>query len=82
VTERLLTLYSRAQCPLCEDMAAAVGPLAAAAGVPLRTLDVDADPALRSRFGWDVPLLFAGEREICRHRPDLAAIRGWLAGNP
>jgi hypothetical protein len=62
-------------------MAAAVAPLAAA-GVALRTLDVDADPALRSRFGWDVPLLFAGEREICRHRPDLAAIRGWLAGNP
>lgn len=82
MTERLLTLYSRARCPLCEEMAASVAPLAAAAGVRVRAVDVDADPALKSRFGWDVPLLFAGEREICRHRLDLPAVRAWLAGNP
>lgn len=81
MTERALTLYGRAGCPLCDEMAAALGPLIAASGVGLRQVDVDADPALKSRFGWDVPLLFDGDREICRHYPDLAALQDWFAVN-
>ena len=62
-------------------MAAALGPLVTARGVGLRQVDVDADPVLRSRFGWDVPLLFDGDREICRHYPDPAALQDWFAVN-
>lgn len=81
MTERALTLYGRSGCPLCDEMAAALGPLVAARGVGLRQVDVDADPLLKARFGWDVPLLFDGDREICRHYPDLAALQDWFAVN-
>jgi len=82
VTERTLTLYGRAGCPLCEEMAAALRPLIAASRYHLAEVDVDADPALKARFGWEVPLLFDGEREICRHFPDPAALHNWFALNP
>jgi hypothetical protein len=82
VTERALTLYSRAGCPLCDEMAAAFGALLAVRGIGLRQVDVDVDPVLKARFGWDVPLLFDGDREICRHYPDLAALQHWLGETP
>ena len=75
---RTLTLYTRAGCPLCEDMAGEVGALIAATGHRLAPVDVDADPALKARYGWDVPLLFDGDAEICRHQLNLPALREWL----
>lgn len=80
MTERRLTLVTRLECPLCDDMAASLAPIATSAGVTVEMLDVDADPDLKARYGWDVPLLFAGQREICRHRIDLPAVQEWLAG--
>jgi hypothetical protein len=77
-----LTLYTRAGCPLCEDMAAAANVLIAGSGHRLEPVDVDADPALKARYGWDVPLLFDGSTEICRHQIDLPALREWLSQNP
>jgi hypothetical protein len=79
---RVFTLYTRAGCLLCDEMADAVQPPIEAAGHRLQTVDVDADPALQARFGWDVPLLFEGEAEICRHFADLAALGERLAVNP
>lgn len=75
--ERHLTLYTRAGCPLCEDMAEQVR--AQAALNRLIEIDVDRDQALKARFGWDVPLLFDGNTEICRHEFDAAAFAAWLA---
>jgi len=43
-------------------------------------VDVDADPELKARYGWDVPLLFDGDVEICRHELDAVAFAGWLKG--
>lgn len=79
---RALTLYTRAGCPLCEDMAAAVEPLLAGGGHRLQPVDVDAEPALKARYGWDVPLLFDGETEICRHELDRVALLEWLRLHP
>ena len=73
-----LILYTRAGCPLCEDMAAAVRERLGT--TPLSEVDVDADPALKLRYGWDVPLLFAGERELCRHEFDAVAFARWRDG--
>lgn len=76
-----LTLYTRAGCPMCEEMEAAVEGLLAGAAVAIVRIDVDADPVTKARFGWDVPLLFDGETEIARHRLDPVAFREWLAVN-
>ena len=75
-----LTLLTRAYCHLCDDMRAAVAPLAAAAGVTIEEIDVDGDPALEARWGEAVPVLLAGERELCRYHLDRAALAAHLAG--
>jgi hypothetical protein len=79
---KTLTLFTRAGCPLCEAMAAEVGRLIAGTGHRLVPVDVDADPSLKARYGWDVPLLFAGEVEICRHQLNLPAFQAWLRAHP
>ncbi len=73
-----LTLYTRAGCPLCEDMAEHVRVLIAGTGHRVIPVDVDADPALKAEFGWEVPLLFDGSTEICRHELNLPALQEWL----
>lgn len=79
---KTLTLYTRANCPLCEEKAAEVSARVEDGRHVLSFVDVDADPVLKARFGWDVPLLFDGEQEICRHFPDPDALRNWFAENP
>ncbi len=78
---KILTLYTRAGCPLCEEMATEVDALTANSGHRLAPVDVDADPSLKARFGWDVPLLFDGSTEICRHQLNLPALQEWLRLN-
>jgi hypothetical protein len=68
-----LTLLVRAYCHLCDEMRAALAPLAAAEGCAVDEIDVDADPALEARWGESVPVLLAGERELCHYRFDRAA---------
>lgn len=41
-------------------------------------VDVDTNAELEARFGWDVPLLFAGNNEIFRHVLNPVALDGWL----
>jgi len=74
--ERHLTLFTRAGCPLCDEMADQVR--ARAGTYRLIEVDVDKDPALKARFGWDVPLLFDGDTEIFRHEFDAVAFGAWL----
>lgn len=62
-------------------MAAHVRMLIVGTGHDLTAVDVDADPALKARYGWDVPLLFSGDAEICRHQLDLPAFQEWLRLN-
>jgi hypothetical protein len=59
-------------------MAAEVRVLIAGSGHELSPVDVDTDPSLKARNGWDVPLLFDGATEICRHQLNLPAFQEWL----
>jgi thioredoxin reductase (NADPH) len=74
-----LTLLVRAYCHLCDDMRSALMPLAVAAGVTVEEIDVDSNPVLESRWGEYVPVLLAGERELCHYRLDRAALAAYLA---
>ena len=44
-------------------------------GVAFEEIDIDADPRLDQLYGADVPVLFRGEVELCRHRLTPEAIR-------
>lgn len=78
---RALTLFTRAGCPLCDEMAEQVRSLIAGTAHSLTAVDVDGQPALQARYGWDVPVLFDDRAEICRHELNLAAFRQWLRAN-
>jgi thioredoxin reductase (NADPH) len=45
----------------------------------IEVIDVDADAALETRYGDDVPVLTHGERELCRHRLDVRLVADYLA---
>jgi len=77
---RVLTLYHREGCHLCEAMERELAPLLAARGWRLERVDVDSDPALARRYGSEVPVLEYEGREICRHRLDRAALEAALTG--
>ena len=52
-----LALYSREGCGLCTEMLEELVPWAAARGLEVEVLDVDADPQARRRYGYRVPVL-------------------------
>ena len=80
-----LTLLSRAYCHLCDEMAAALAPLAARHGAVVDVIDVDADAALEARYGERVPVLLAGTPadgvELCHYRLDVAAVARALSAS-
>jgi hypothetical protein len=71
-------LLGRAYCHLCDEMREQLAPLLARGNATVELLDVDADPALEARWGDKVPVLLAGELELCHHRLDAAAVARWL----
>ena len=73
-----LTLLVRAYCHLCDEMREALLPLARERGAAITEIDVDAEPALESRYGDRVPVLLLGApdggRELCHYVLDAAQL--------
>ena len=80
-TERipLLTVYSRKDCHLCEEMTEALQVLQGLVSFKVEVVDVDADPELERRFGEKVPVLAHEGRELCHYRLDTAAVTAYVA---
>jgi hypothetical protein len=70
-----LVLYGRAWCHLCEEMRAAVEPLAAASGARVEVIDVDSDPTLQARYDELVPVLVCDGVELCHYHLDETRVR-------
>jgi len=79
---RELTVMSREWCHLCHDLLAQLVPLAAELGWSLRVLDVDADPVLEERWNELVPVVLAGDDELCHYHLDEALIRAYCGRFP
>lgn len=73
-----LTLYTRAGCHLCDEMKAALAPLAREFGAPISEVDVDQVDELRALYGDDVPVLFLGNHKAAKHRLDREQMRRQL----
>jgi len=67
---RDVTLYTRPGCHLCDEAKTAIAPLLREFAATLREINIDADPALKERYGWDVPVIFIGQRKAAKHRVD------------
>ncbi len=63
-----LTLYSRAECHLCDEMKAVVRDVSRDLGLALEEVDVDTDPELRARYDTEVPVLAINGRKAFKYR--------------
>ncbi len=59
-------------------MHAAIAELVPVLGFEVEFVDIDADPWLKQRYDILVPVLAGGERILCTHFLDLAALEGFL----
>ena len=70
------TVYSRADCSLCErmfeELAELLGPAAAAA---VQVIDIDGQPGLEQRYGTRIPVLTADDEFVCAYRLDAQRVR-------
>ena len=70
-----LTLVTRAECGLCEEMHAEIEQLRRTHPLPvLEVLDVDADPELERRFDLEVPVLLLDGALVCQQELDAAEL--------
>jgi glutaredoxin len=67
---RRVTLYTRRGCHLCEVVEAVLASARAEEPFDLVVIDIDQDPALVARFGWDVPVVFVDGRKHAKYRLD------------
>jgi hypothetical protein len=70
-----LTLLTRVECGLCEDMLHELEALGQRYALPpLTLLDVDSDPQLQRRYGLKIPVLLLDQVAVCSGRLDQAAL--------
>ena len=71
------TVYSRADCSLCEHMleqlAELLGPQAA-----VQVVDIEGDPELERKYGTRIPVLLADGEFVCAYRLDAERVRPYL----
>ena len=75
---RDVTVYTRPECHLCDEAKAVIAPLLREFGAALREVNIDADAVLKERYGWDIPVIFIGQRKAAKHRVDLEQFRRQL----
>jgi len=73
-----LTLYTRRNCSLCENMVFTLSEFANDLHFSFDQIDIDKDPVLVARFNDLVPVLALGDNEICHHFFDLKALNSAL----
>ncbi|MBI3301407.1 MAG: glutaredoxin family protein [Deltaproteobacteria bacterium] len=74
-----LTLYSRPDCCLCEEMKAVLTQVQRDIPFALEQIDISIDPELESRFGQEIPVLFVNGRKACKYRLTASELRRRLA---
>jgi len=74
-----VTLYTRTDCHLCEDMHAVVARVARDIPFTMEHVDVDTDPDLTATYGAEVPVLCVNGRKAFKYRVDERDLRARLA---
>ena len=74
-----LTLMTRRNCHLCEQMKRVVSMVAERRPVALTEIDVESDPGLEAQYGSDVPVLIREGQVLARSRVSVAQLTERLA---
>jgi len=68
--QRLVTVYSRKGCHLCEIVKESLVKLHRRGGFEWYDVDVDSDPELRRQYNDQVPVVFINGRKAFKYRMD------------
>jgi glutaredoxin len=63
-----VTLYTRPGCHLCEEAKRAMLAARCAGEYTLEEINIDLDPDLARRYGWDIPVVIIDGVETFKHR--------------
>ena len=74
-----ITVYGRDGCHLCEDALAVVRRVAADLAVEVRTVDIEADPALLRAYLERIPVVAVDGAEVYVYYVDEGDLRARLA---
>jgi len=75
----VLTLYTRHNCSLCEDMLYLLNEYSTDLNFSVNTIDIDLNSQTKMQFNDLVPVLKNGDDEICHHFYDHQALQESLA---
>jgi hypothetical protein len=70
VREVELTLYSKPDCPLCDEMEEELSNASRGLPVKVTKVDITGDPELEKKYGLEIPLLTHDGERLARHRAD------------
>ena len=74
----VLTVYSRPECHLCDELIAELLPLVRGRA-RVDIVDIDEDEALHARYFLEIPVVKDGDSELCRYHLDRDRILQHLA---
>lgn len=66
--ELIVTIYSKNDCPLCEEAEEVLVEVQSRLGFRLLKVDIYSDGDLYERYKHDIPVIAIGEVEAFRHR--------------
>ena len=70
-----LTLYTRKECGLCEEMRAAVHSVARDIPLEIEEVDVDQSADLKEQYGAEVPVLLINGRKAFKYRATVKELK-------
>lgn len=73
--EPRVTLYTRADCHLCEEASAVIAAVTSELGASWRAVDVDADPENRAEYGDLVPVVLVDGVVLAYYRVEPDRLR-------
>jgi predicted thioredoxin/glutaredoxin len=72
------TVYSRADCSLCEHLLEELAELLGPAAATVQVVDIEGDPELERKYGTRIPVLMADGEFVCAYRLDVERVRAYL----
>ncbi|MEH3054132.1 MAG: glutaredoxin family protein [Patulibacter minatonensis] len=75
---KVVTVYSRPGCHLCEEALAELAPILAETGAELREVDIEGDDALHRAHLERIPVILVDGVEVCTFFVDEPAVRAAL----
>ena len=61
-------LYTRPGCHLCEEAREAMLAAGCADAYTLEEINIETDPALKERYGWEIPVVFINGHKAFKYR--------------